>query len=174
MARKIATGIDIGTHQIKVAVVEGAKSQDGSNMANVIGTGTASSKGLRHGRITNASDVTKSIRAAIVQAEKTSKLRIKKVFLSIGGIGLETIIAKGSVMISKADSEITDLDVKKVLAVAESEIPKSALVNKEIIHSIPRLKHYNAKNNFVSHPTNDQLISDPVSKKLMKNMIEKV
>jgi len=137
MARKIATGIDIGTHQIKVAVVEGAKSQDGSNIANVIGTGTASSKGLRHGRITNINDVTKSIRLAISQAEKTSKLKIKKVFLSIGGIGLETIIAKGSVMISKADSEITDLDVKKVLAVAESEIPKNALVNKEIIHSIP-------------------------------------
>ncbi len=137
MARKIATGIDIGTHQIKVAVVEDTKSHDGSHMANVIGTGTASSKGLRHGRITNINDVTKSIRSAVAQAEKSSKLKIKKVFLSIGGIGLETITAKGSVMISKADSEITDLDVKKVLAVAESEIPKSALVNKEIIHSIP-------------------------------------
>lgn len=137
MSRKFAAGIDIGTHQIKVAVVEDQRSQDGTPTPNIIGTGTAESKGLRHGRIVNINDVTKSIRQAVNQAEKTSKVKIKKVFLSIGGIGLETVTGKASVMISKADSEITDLDVKKVITLAESEIPKSALRNKKIIHTIP-------------------------------------
>src|SRR5690349_19603500 len=99
MARKIATGIDIGTHQIKVAVIEDSKSQDGTHTPNIIGTGSAESKGLRNGRIINMNDVTKSVRSAISQAERSSKTKIKKVFLSIGGIGLETIISKGSVMI---------------------------------------------------------------------------
>ncbi len=137
MSRKISTGIDIGTHRIKVAVAEDLKSEDGSHSPYIIGAGVAESKGMRHGRIMNIKDAARSIRSAINQAEKTSKTKIKKVFLSIGGIGLETIISKSSVMISKADSEITDLDVKKVLVAAQHEIPKSALVNKEIIHSIP-------------------------------------
>ncbi len=137
MSRKISVGIDIGTYQIKVVVAEDIKHEDGTYAPHVIGTGYAESKGLRHGYIINTGDVTRCIRLAVAQAEKASKVKIKKAYISIGGIGLSSITGKGTVMISKADSEITDLDVKNVLAVAESEIPQSSLLNKKIIHSIP-------------------------------------
>jgi len=136
MSRNIAVGIDIGTYQIKVVVA----SNDGENdtgLPNIIGAGFAESKGMRHGYIINHSDVVKSLKRAVAQAEKTSGAKIKKAYLSLGGIGLNGIISHGSIAISKADSEITDLDVKNVLIAAESEIPKSFSTNKKVIQSIP-------------------------------------
>ena len=132
----IAVGIDIGTYQIKVVVVSGDVGDD-NNMPNIIGAGFAESKGMRHGYIINNSDVAKSLERAISQAEKTSGIKIKKAYLSLGGVGLCGAVSRGSIMISKADSEITDMDIKNALAVAESEIPKSLSINRKIIQSIP-------------------------------------
>ena len=41
-------------------------------------------------------------------------------------------------MITKADLEITDLDVKNVLIEAENSLPQSSLMNKQIIQTIPQ------------------------------------
>ena len=136
MARNIAVGIDIGTYQIKVVVVENFH-ENGKDNFKIIGTGFAESKGLRHGYIINSSDTTNSLRIALAEAEKTSNIKIKRVFLSIGGIGVGSTISHGSIMIPRADSEITEIDVKNVLSIDESEIPSNISVNKKIIHTIP-------------------------------------
>jgi cell division protein FtsA len=138
MSQKISVGIDIGTYQIKVVVSETVLSDEGIYVPRIIATGEAESKGLRHGYIINISDVTRCIRLAVNQAEKTAKIKIKKGYISIGGIGLSSVTGKGSVMISKADLEITDLDVKNVLTEAESSLPASSLMNKQIIQTIPQ------------------------------------
>ncbi len=137
MSQKISVGIDIGTDQIKVVVAENAKTEDGNIAPHIIGLGYAESKGLRHGFITNMNDAVKSIRAAVSQAEKSAKIKIKKAYVSVGGVGLGGIPGKGLVTISKADSEITELDIRNVLNTAESELPSSALINKRIIFTIP-------------------------------------
>lgn len=136
MKRNTTVGIDIGTYQIKVIVASSDGGED-NNMPNILGAGFAESKGMRHGYIINTSDVMKGLKQAISQAEKTSSVKIRKAYLSLGGIGLSGAIAHGSIVISKADSEITDLDVKNIMTVAESEIPKSQSVNRKIIQSIP-------------------------------------
>ncbi len=134
MAKKIAVGIDVGTNKIKVVVAESA---DDKEVPRVIGTGFAESKGLRHGYIINSTDVTKGLKQAISQAESASGIKIRKAFLSVGGIGLSSITTQGSMMISRADYEIDDLDIKKVFEVCEKEIPQSFLLNRKIIHTIP-------------------------------------
>ena len=136
MSRNIAVGIDIGTYQIKVVVASNNGGND-SGLSRIIGAGFAESRGMRHGYIMNHADVVKSLKRAIAQAEKTSGIKIKRAYLSIGGIGLSGIVSHGSIIISKADSEITDLDAKSVLSAAEGEIPKSLSVNRKIIQSIP-------------------------------------
>ena len=136
MAKKIAVGIDIGTYQIKIVVVE-SSFDDGKSCLKIIGTGFAESKGLRHGYIINANDTARSLSIAIAEAEKTSHIKIKKAYLSIGGIGVGSVISHGSIIIPRADSEITEIDVKNVLSVAESEIPSNISVNRKIIHTIP-------------------------------------
>ena len=137
MLRKISVGIDIGTFQIKIVVSEEIKQDDGSYCPKVIATGYAESKGMRHGYIINSEDIIRCLKLAVDQAEKIAKIKIKKAYISVGGIGLGSIIGKGTVMISKADSEITDIDVKSVLSVAEEDLPQSSMMNKKIIHQIP-------------------------------------
>ena len=138
MSQKISVGIDIGTYQIKVVVSESILSEDGSYIPRIIATGEAESKGLRHGYIINISDVTRCIKLAVNQAEKAAKIKIKRAYISIGGIGLSSVVGKGLVMITKADLEITDLDVKNVLTEAESSLSPSSLMNKQIIQTIPQ------------------------------------
>lgn len=134
--KNFSVGIDIGTYQIKVVVVSDSI-EAGKKNPEILGVGFAESKGLRHGYIINSSDVSKSLKVAIAQAEHSSKLKIHNAYLSIGGIGLSSIVSKGSIMTSKADMDITDADVQNVLEIAESEIPQTSIINKKIIHSIP-------------------------------------
>ena len=131
MKQNIATGIDIGTNITRVVIAELSKD---SGVPRIIGTGSAESRGMRSGYVVNMSEVTKSIRAALDAAEEESGIHIRSVFLSVGGIGLESVISQGSVMISRADNEVTDLDMDKVVSAAEE---KSDLINKRIIEIVP-------------------------------------
>ncbi|MFA6552526.1 MAG: cell division protein FtsA [Candidatus Paceibacterota bacterium] len=138
MSRNISTGIDIGTYQVKVVVAEDVSENSGEKATpKIIGTGYAVSKGLRHGYILNQTDATRSLKSAIEQAEKSSGVKIKKTFLSIGGIGLGSVVLTGNTAISRADNEITELDLEKVVEVSQSEIPASFSLNRKIIHTVP-------------------------------------
>jgi cell division protein FtsA len=133
VSKKIAVGIDIGTSQIKVVVAELLKEKTKS-IPRVIGRGIAESKGLRHGYIINQNDIIKSLEKAINQAERSSGIKIKRAYVSIGGVSLEGIISTGATVITKGDNEITEIDVQKVIDSSESNIQ---LLNKKVIHSIP-------------------------------------
>ncbi len=136
MARNITVGIDVGTHAVKVVVAELIHGKE-KPFPKVIGTGLAESKGMRHGYIMSPADAVRSIKVAVRQAEKTSGVPIKRAFVSIGGLGLTGTVTQGSVIVSRGDSEITDLDVKKTLEACENELPSSFSLNRKVIHSIP-------------------------------------
>ena len=136
MARHIAVGIDIGSHQVKAVIAE--ELQEGSKIApKIIGTGSVETKGLHKGYILNAGEVSRSVRAALDKAEKAAGLKVRRAFVSVGGIGLGSAPATGSVAISRADLEVTNLDVDKASEAAEKAIPTALSVNHKIINSIP-------------------------------------
>jgi cell division protein FtsA len=136
MARRIATGIDIGTYQVKIVVLEDLVDKQGVRSLRVLGTGLAESRGLRHGYIVNKEQVTEAVREAKRQAETTAQLRLSSGFLSIGGISLDEIRASGEAIISRADQEVTELDVAKTEAMAK-EAAQPAFLNRRILHDIP-------------------------------------
>lgn len=136
MARHIAVGIDIGTHQVKVAIAEELHDA-GKTTPKIIGTGTAETKGLRKGFILNAEEVSRSIRLAVDKAEKAAGVEVKRAFVSVGGIGLGSALSTGSVAISRADLEVTNLDLDNAHEAAEAAIPDSLSLNRKIINSIP-------------------------------------
>lgn len=136
MARTIAVGIDIGTYQVKVVAAESVREGE-LELPRVIGVGYAESRGLRHGYILNQADAIKSVRQAALQAGKAAGIPITRAFASLGGIGLGSVISAGSVVTSRADSEITELDVKKAVEVSREEIPASFSINRKIIHTVP-------------------------------------
>jgi len=119
---------------VRVVVAEQDKE---SSLPTILGTGRAESKGLRHGYIINTSDVTRSVAIAVRQAEKSSGVKIKRAFISIGGVGLSGITSQGSTIISRADQEITETDIEQAIATAEESIPKALIQNRKIIYSIP-------------------------------------
>ncbi len=133
MSKKIAVGIDIGTYQIKVVVAELLHEKNRS-MPRIIGRGMAESKGLRHGYIINQGDVIKSLEKAVNQAERSSGVKIKKAYVSIGGVSLEGITSEGTAVVTKGDLEVTDLDIQKAMNASRNSIQ---LLNKKIIHTIP-------------------------------------
>ncbi len=136
MSRNIITGIDIGTHQIKVLIIERAQLNN-SFIPKILGAGTAESKGLRHGYIVNKDDAKKNIQEAISMAERLAGVSVKNAFVSVGGVGLSSTNSKGKVSVTRADMEVTETDIKNVSDVAEIDIPTSITLNRKIIHSVP-------------------------------------
>lgn len=136
MKRRIATGIDIGTHQVKIVVVEETRSERGAPVVQIIGTGFHESKGLRHGYVVDKEEVAASLRAAKAQAEHSARTRITSGFLAVGGISLDEARGAGEAIISRADQEITDLDLEKVRDAAR-ESARPYFVNRTVLHEIP-------------------------------------
>ncbi len=136
MARNIITGIDVGTYNVKV-VIASAKEKNERGFPKIIGIGTAESRGLRHGYVTNVRDVADSIRKALRSAEEKAGVKVKKAFVSVGGIGLAATTVSSVLMTSRADAEITALDLSKLREQSERDIPHAGSSNRRIIYDIP-------------------------------------
>lgn len=136
MAERYVTGIDVGTYQVKVVVAREPKANEGTPLPQILGTGYAESRGLRNGYIINEGDVMRSVRNAVAQAEKASGIKIKRAYISMGGIGLDEIHSKGEAITSRADSVITQVDIDKAVQASE-ESALEKIPNRKIIHSIP-------------------------------------
>jgi len=124
-------GIDIGTSSTKVVVMGFDKSK---KEPTILATGISETKGMRFGYITNVDAVSLSIQKAVKQAENVLGTKIHRAYISLGGVNLCSIISTGSVIISKANQEITNIDVEKVIANSEENLD---ILNKKIIHTIP-------------------------------------
>lgn len=132
MPRPFVTGIDIGTSSVRIVVAE---HQNDKPTPVIIGAAQKESRGLRHGYIINFEDAVQSIKDAIKEAEKNAKVKISKGILGMGGISLGSSYAEGSVAVSRADSEVTDTDLKRALSASEANLKDIA--NRKILHTIP-------------------------------------
>src|SRR3990167_5733836 len=131
----IVTGIDIGTYHVKVVIAE--RSDDPRQPPRILGTGYAESRGLRQGYIVSIPEVSRSIAAAVAQASKAAQVRVKRVYLGIGGIGVEEYIARGETIVERGDSIVTERDLARAAKSSEDALPASAKQNRKIIHQIP-------------------------------------
>ena len=132
MNKRIISGIDVGTHTVRVVITEYTQ---GAGLPHIIGMGKSESRGLRHGYIINIADAVKSVREAVDEAEQHAGVRVREAFLSVGGVGLEGAQTVGAAIISRADSEITESDVDRAYHACETNLPNAA--NKRILHTIP-------------------------------------
>jgi len=106
----------------------------GEKNPKIIGMGENTTLGLRHGYVVNASLAYTSIKNAITLAEKSSGIKIKRCFVSLGGTTLRGETSLGGTIISKADGEVTTLDINKALQDCEDNVN---LDNKKVIHMYP-------------------------------------
>ena len=132
---KIVTGIDIGTYHVKVVIAESA--EDPRQPPRILGTGYAESRGLKHGYIISIGDVSRSVAAAVSQASKAARVKVKRAYLGIGGVGLEEAFSRGETVVERGDSEITERDIPRAIAGSEKTLAPSATLNRRNIHTIP-------------------------------------
>ncbi len=136
MSDHIITGIDVGTYHVKVAIARVKRGASDKALPEIIGTGYAESRGLKNGYIIQPDEVSRSIKSALVQAEKMSGLVVKKAHVAIGSVGLEETYSRGEIIPSRADSEVTQNDIEKVMQDSEERIIDH-VPNRRILHSIP-------------------------------------
>lgn len=110
---EIFVGLDIGTSAIKVIVAESI-----SGNVNVIGVGSERSEGVSRGVIVDIDKATESIKRAVKKAETQANLKIKDVVISIPANMLEITPCQGMIGIGAESKEITENDVRQVMAAA--------------------------------------------------------
>lgn len=105
----VTVGLDIGTTSIKVVIA-----QTTGNQFNVIGAGTAPSRGLRKGVIVDIDATASAIREAIDQAQEKADIQINEVVAGIPANQIEMIHVDGLVSIANQNKRITYDDVQHV------------------------------------------------------------
>lgn len=125
----LLVGVDIGT--TKVCVVVGEVSDTESNY-NVIGIGTAPTKGLKKGVVTDIEHTVVSIRNAVREAEIMAGVEIRAAQIGITGRHISCLSSIG--VIAVKEKEIGRREIDSVVEAAKAvAIP----FDREILHVIP-------------------------------------
>ncbi len=124
-------GLDIGTR--KVAAIIGEITEE--RKVEVIGIGTADSKGLRKGVVVDLEATTSAIRKAQEEAELMAGVEIQSAFVGISGAHIKSFNSRGVIAVSGKNREISREDVRRVIDQSKAvSIPP----DREIIHVIPQ------------------------------------
>jgi cell division protein FtsA len=127
---QILAGLDVGTSKVSVVIAEDIKDQ---SSLNIIGIGTAPSKGLRKGVVINIEATVESILAALKEAEEISGVEVKNVTASISGNHIKGANSHGVVGIRNRDVKPVDID-----AVIDAARAVAIPMDREIIHVLPQ------------------------------------
>lgn len=128
---EIITGLDIGSTSVRVAV--GQRNADGQ--MHIIGAAENVSEGISKGEVTSIEDAVSSISAALEKAERMTGIPIEQALVSINGAHVLSQESHGVVAVAKADGEIKEDDVERVIEAAQTVATPP---NYEILHVIPR------------------------------------
>lgn len=125
----ITVGLDIGTTKVTVCA---GNVQEG--IINIIGVGHAPNNGVRKGMVSDIEETVSAITAALEEAERMCGSPITDAFVGISNPQVTCTVSKGVIAISRADGEITETDVQRVIEAARAiALPP----NYQIIDVIP-------------------------------------
>lgn len=112
--RNLIVGLDIGTSKVVALVAE--YKADGE--LEVIGIGSAASRGLSRGVVVNIDSTVQSIQRAVEQAELMAGVEINAVYTGIAGSHVKSLNSHGIVAIK--DKEVTAGDMARVMDAAQA------------------------------------------------------
>jgi len=125
----ILVGLDIGT--TKICAIVGEVVDD--KRIDIMGLGTADSKGLKKGMVVNIDDTVQSIKRAVEEAELMAGVEINSVYTGIAGGHIQGLNGHG--VIAVKEGEISAGDIERVIDAAKVvSIPS----DREILHVIPQ------------------------------------
>lgn len=142
---KTITSLDIGSNTIKIvtAQIEPFELQESNNDSNIsiIGVNKKQSTGVRKGIVIDINDTSFNIKKVLDEMEKMIGQNIDEVIVGINGDNLLGINAKGVVAVSRADKEISGIDMDRAMQSARTA---SIAPNREPVNIISRF--YNIDN----------------------------
>ncbi len=124
-------GLDIGTQTIRV--VQGKLEETGR--INIIGASSVPANGMRKGVIIDIDEAVSSISAVLEKVERMTGVPVTHANVSVGGNHIACMDSKGVIAVSRADGEISENDVIRVIDASQAiSIPP----NRDVIHVIPK------------------------------------
>jgi cell division protein FtsA len=126
----IVVGLDIGTTKV-CAIVGEVRHNDAA--VNILGVGTAPSRGLKRGVVVNIDITVESIRQAVEEAQQMAGVNITSAYVGIAGGHIMGINSTG--IIAVKGSEITLRDIHQVVEAARAV---SLPMDREVIHVLPQ------------------------------------
>lgn len=125
---EIIVGLDIGT--TKIAAIVGELTDDG---VDIIGIGSARSKGLRKGVVVNIDATVQAIQTAITEAENMAGCEISTVYAGISGGHVRGLNSHGIVAVK--DKEVRESDLGRVIEAAKAV---AMPMDREVLHVLPQ------------------------------------
>jgi cell division protein FtsA len=129
----IHTGLDIGSHSIKVAVLEQSE-----NGLQIIGVADGPSQGVKRNSVINIEEAVSSLSGVLEQVERMTGLPISSAIVGVSGTHIKVMESSGVVAVSKANREISSDDVKRAIDAAEMVALPANYTNYTVLHVIPR------------------------------------
>lgn len=131
MKNQIICGIDVGNSAVKTVIAEVDRD---FSYPRILGVGSVESLGLRRGVVVDMEETINNIGASVRQAEAMAGVKIYKAYVAINGLHIRTQTSKGVIAVSRADNQISQNDIDRVVDAASLI---SLPANREIIHIIP-------------------------------------
>lgn len=128
---RLVFGLDVGT--TKVCAVIGEVNGEGG--VDVIGMGTAPSLGMRKGMVVDLERTSRAVAQAVDKAERMAGADMGPVYLGVAGGHIQSTNSHGVVAVSRADREVTEADVERVLEGARAI---ALAPDREVLHVLPR------------------------------------
>ncbi|MFH1171827.1 MAG: cell division protein FtsA [bacterium] len=125
------TGIDLGSTTVRVVV--GQPTETGT--VNLVGVAEVPAEGMSKGSVTSIEDAVTAISSALERAERMTGQPIERATIGINGTHVVSQESHGVVAVSRADNEIHEDDVERVIEAAQAVATPP---NYEILHIIPR------------------------------------
>jgi cell division protein FtsA len=124
-------GLDVGT--TKICAVIGRPKPGGG--LDVIGVGSAPSRGLRRGVVVNIDSTVEAIKQAVADAEQMAGVDVSRVWAGVAGGHIRSLNSRGVVAISGREREVSAADVERAVEAARAiNVPQ----DREIIHVLPQ------------------------------------
>src|SRR2546428_41544 len=115
----LAVGLDVGTTKICAIVAEPAA----RGVLNIIGVGTAPSRGLRRGIVVNIDSTVEAIKSAVGEAEQMAGVEISGVYAGVAGGPVRGVNSRGVVPITRQHHEGSEADGGRGIQAARAAHP---------------------------------------------------
>ena len=133
-APDLVVGLDVGTTKVCAIITEPGP----RGVLNVLGVGTAPSRGLRQGIVVNIDSTVEAIKAAIAEAELMARVEVAGGSRASAAATSAASNSHGVVGITGKNREVSDADVERVIEAARAvNLPQ----DREIIHVLPQELH---------------------------------